>query len=432
MKRIKKLLTMFLTICMLASSIIVYGADENATGDNKTHGTGTNNGAVGGASQYKTGIAMYLVTKEKTSDSYIFYPKSVSLRPDSTSVDHDRFTTKFGESKIEGIEPYNSMPQPVKHSDSKGFYGNYWGTGGIHDWLTATDPSTGRKRYDLMANKYFKEQYEKAVANKEEMSICFEGVAWHSLFRTGDKTSGTPKQYLNTATGWAKHKIDAKIKGSTFTDALDNDVLPHLMKLERKQFGWKVDFAFNTAGSGTVPNERIVENAYGINIFNLNPMTSTKTPTPAPMKSDNGTYSVIKCYEDIIPPVEGEESAEPQYQHKASYINTKAPERLYIESEEEYTVTDWEVIKEKVENINPSDSYDAITSGKTPTNTGNGDSEVSLCEESPTVVIRLRQGAELNIPPKDIALSGDKEITESKITQSFSDVAANSLRFVGN
>lgn len=59
MKRLKKLLTMFLTICLLASSFTVYGADENATGTDKTHGTGTNNGAVGGASQYKTGLAMY-------------------------------------------------------------------------------------------------------------------------------------------------------------------------------------------------------------------------------------------------------------------------------------------------------------------------------------------------------------------------------------
>ena len=421
---------MFLTICMLASSIIVYGADENATGDNKTHGTGTNNGAVGGASQYKTGLAMYLVTKEKTSEAWIFYPSSVSLSPKSQGVSCGTFKTKFGESKIYDMYMYPGMPQPIKHSDSKGFYGNYWGTGGIHEWLTKTDPFSGRKRYDLLAETYFKDQYNKAVANKEEMSICFEGVAWHSLFYTKNKDSGTNVQFLNTATGWAKHKIDEEI-ASSFTDALDNDVLPHLMKLERKQFGWKVDFAFNTAGSGTVPNERIVENAYGINIFNLNQMTSTKTPTPAPMKSDNGTYSVIKCYEDIIPPVEGAESAEPQYQHKASYINTKAPERLYIESEEEYTVTDWEVIKEKVENINPSDSYDAITSGKTPTNTGTGDSEVSLCEETPTVVIRLRQGAALNIPPVDVELHGDKEVTESKITQSFSDVAANSLRFVG-
>lgn len=59
MKRLKKLLTLFLAICMLASSVTVYGADENATGTDKEHGTGTNNGAVGGASQYKTGIAMY-------------------------------------------------------------------------------------------------------------------------------------------------------------------------------------------------------------------------------------------------------------------------------------------------------------------------------------------------------------------------------------
>ena len=374
MKRLKKLLTMFLTICLLASSFTVYGADENATGTDKEHGTGTKGGAVGGASQYKTGLAMYLVTKEKLSETVILYPEGTTLAPNAQGVSHDRFKTRFGESQIEKYDKSPTLPRPIIH-DGNNFRGNYWGKDGLHEWLT--QDVDGKPMYTNLAEFYFKDQYNKAVANKEEMSICFEGVAWHSLFYTKNKDSGTNVQFLNTATGWAKHKIDEEI-ASSFTDALDNDVLPHLMKLERKQFGWKVDFAFNTTGSGTVPNERIVENAYGINIFNLNPMTSTKTPTPAPMKSDNGTYSVIKCYEDIIPPVEGAESAEPQYQHKASYINTKAPERLYIESEEEYTVTDWEVIKEKVENINPSDSYDAITSGKTPTNTGNGDSEVDI------------------------------------------------------
>ena len=431
MKILKKLLVMILAICMLASSTDVY-ADYNGTGTNDTgNGASHGSGVSGGASWRKTGIVIYLLEKDKgsvLSNSVILYPGSANY----TNPDSSYFKTRIGEMDIKEKHPIGTMPSPITWTGTA-FQQNYselreWLSDGTDENIDAPNP----KRYLRLVDTFLRPEYDEAVAQGKKISLCIEGVAWHSLFKGIGENTGTPDEYISTAGGWAKVKKDNKISGRTFTYKMDNIALPQLMRLEYKQFGWKTSFGY-TYVNGEVTDDQILANGYGINIVNLSaPIPSTKTPTPAPMKSDNGTYSVIKCYEDIIPPVEGAESAEPQYQHKASYINTKAPERLYIESEEEYTVTDWEVIKEKVENINPSDSYDAITSGKTPTNTGNGDSEVSLCEESPTVVIRLRQGAELNIPPKDIALSGDKEITESKITQSFSDVAANSLRFVGN
>lgn len=436
MRGLKKLLVMILTICMMMCSTVTVYADYNGTGSsNIGGGVSQGSGVSGGASWRKTGIVLYLLETDKGS---VLTEKCAWLVPDgvaANNVEHDYFKTRIGEMSLPENPMGCDMPSPITWTGSA-FKQNY---SALHAWLNQgtgeTIDSPDPKMYLRIVNKCFRKEYDEAVAQGKRVSLCIEGVAWHSLFYGIGENTGTPKEYISTAAGWAKTRKDKKVSGRTFTYKMDNIALPQLMKLEYRQFGWKTPFGY-TYVSGEVTDDQILANGYGINIVNLQEGYSTATPTPAPApKDENGTHTIVKVYEEQQP-VEGNLDAEEptesvdEWKVVGTYIQKNAPADILIADESKYEVTDWVSIKEDIPSVTELEPYEEITAGKSTVQSGSDSGKVLLTDSEKSLVIRLRMPTEeVAQNPIENNLTGDKVISESTISSGFTD-STSSLRFV--
>ncbi len=419
MKRIKKLLVLILALSMLISSSVY--ADYNGSEQGGTSsGTKT---VKDGPSVRKCGVLIYTVNKN-TGQQLGGSARLLVSNP--TGVNKTVITSRLGNIDWKGYtDTPSEMPSPVK------LVGDDWVSNGneVREWLTdeVSNGVSSKPRYETIITKKAimdDTQWNEWKTNKSAYVVIVEPIFWSRVY-DADGNNYKGHYLMGTAYIWAKlNNNTLKLpNGAPLIRRFTHNAIQNCMVLQTKWFN-----VFAPTKSGYVSWSDISDHGYGLHIIDLNSdIATTKTDEPAAMEVDPaniGTYNVIKCYENQKQLEDGQ--TEPVYEPYKTFVTTNAPSNIYVESEESYTVTNWAILNTKV---NSTDSYDKILSGKTAVESGTSDSEVALDDTKPTLVVRLRDNSDLVLPERTINVTGDKQLTQSKITQSFSDLSPTSLRF---
>lgn len=454
-KYFKRLLATAIAISLAISPLTVYAgisADHNTEGSNNTSGSVSGSGK-GGASVYNTGVVFYcldsktgeLLNRAGSEDdqAILFYynkpdnvVRSIKAKADEPNITRvgylpgSIFASEFKDEKYK-------MPQLFTYSSSSGFKANYTAWDNWFENTLVTDPDTGMQLTisAYIVKKYFPEQWGKVAAAHDNgteaaISLMAEPVAWHDLFTSG-KPDSAKKWCMMTPTGWAAIKKENGLENVyTFTDKFDRGVFSWAMRLEYIQFGW---WTIGPAmlKSGLISNRQIIEDGYGVNIYNLSDISTRHTivtPEPASAEVESPTptnYSVIKVYERM-----NQETQE--IITEGSYITTNAYSELSINKEDGFEIVSAETVSQMIAEVGGTDSYDTITSGKTikqTLNISNLPTDVTLSQQEPTLIVRYR-ATDLEIPP--IRVTGTHTVPEQRITQSFRDTLIDSITFTKN
>lgn len=422
-KFFKRILTTALTVSLATipalTPLTVYAVGDgyNAEGDNgdsQAHGTGK--GGVGAA---KTGVLFYCLDSEtgeilnrdrSSSDQGVVVlfgdtniaPTEIVAKGKSPNLDMEQsyfYYDHFGGANALKDHEYD-MPKLFTWNSSKQQFESHYSE--WNEWFTqpVVDPRDGMALNSMGAyivKHFFPEQWEKAAqahSNGTEagISLLAEPVAWHSLFKTASGDSAYKGPYMLTPAGWAGLKQDNKLGNkTTFTDTFDRGVFAWTMRLEHTQFGW---WTFGPAmkTSGMLTNSEIIQNGYGVNIYNLYDVSAghsivTPTPAPADVESETPTnYSVIKVYERENPETK-------EIVSEGSYITTNAYSDLTVNEEEGWKIISVETVSPQIKTIGSNDVYEVVKGDTTTKQVYDPDSlpiSVTLSPTEPTLIVRYR------------------------------------------
>ena len=383
MTKLKRLLIALSVMALMLTVIILpkaYAYDGNGTEADYSSPTGT---WVDGVSYVKTGYLIYMTTDVGTvykdpvfitTYSNTAYLPDLSWSPDNTAT---LMSTYVGNASHDPrgdlvADVYNRCAVGIDWSCSP-FDSSGRGAGSyIRDWLIS--PQNG---YDAgviyMIEKYWgievRDKFIEMAATDHPYYFHVEPVAWHGAYHF-DEYLGY--QWLGTCRSLARHAFDGMYSAGQEPEAFgggygfkayDWGNIPKSMFWEESWLGKTAPSYSDYAGKKYVSWNRLMVDAYGI--VSIRP-------------SDIGA---------------GKQIIQSFYDETGTLIETTSgsSSTTVDMTEEGFTVTNWIVTEEVLEEPDSDDEYSNIISGVPTTRTGTEDETIELTEEESTVVIKYTQ-----------------------------------------